>query len=118
MTLPVWDRNDALSLTLNSTEVLASVIQSYVEDTVDLMDQLATAMRAENLDQSRFIAHSLKGTASNVAASRFSEHAKRLEQSAKSNDLALAKQAHQSLISEFVQLRQALAQFLSEQGIV
>lgn len=108
MSKAIWDYHDALSRTLSSDDILAEVITSYIDDTQTVFDQLIDAIKSRDLENIRFHAHTLKGTAANIGAPSFSDHAKQIEFAAKDNFLEpldpLLSQLKQSKLALFEQL--------------
>ncbi len=108
MSKEIWDYHDALSRTLSSDDILAEVITSYIDDTQTVFNQLVDAIESRDLENIRFHAHTLKGTAANIGAPSFSDHAKQIEFAVKDNLIEqlepLLAQLKQSKLVLFEQL--------------
>jgi len=81
-----WNYAEALNRTLGKDEILLQVIQSFIGDCNELVDQLFDVCNESDAEQVIFMAHSIKGMAANVGAEAFSCAAKDLEIAARQND--------------------------------
>ncbi len=84
--LPIYDRADALSRIADDEELLATLIDMFVADAPNYLNEIDAALEAA--DWSRLIraAHTLKGVLATFSARRGEVHARALEVAAKASD--------------------------------
>lgn len=75
-----------LSQFLNA-EKLQSLLQRYIEDSNQLLEQLTTSLADNNADDSRRHVHSLKSTSANIGANPLAKVAAELEEFARLEQL-------------------------------
>jgi HPt (histidine-containing phosphotransfer) domain-containing protein len=93
---------------------VAEIVQMFREDTpphLDELDKYAAAGDAVHLAK---VAHGLKGSASNFGAAHFRTLTERIEQLAKSGDLATATAAITDLRAEYARVIAALNAAISK----
>ena len=84
-----------------SHDFLARILAKFETKTTEVLDAMEQSIRAGDAAQVRFLAHSLKGSAANLAAESLSRAARELEQRAASGDLTSAEVHLETLHSEF-----------------
>ncbi len=85
------DRTSILERLDGSQELLAELIQLFLEEAPQLIQSMRAALQQGDLQALGRNAHSMKGAASNFLAYGTSSAALRLEQDAKNGDLESAK---------------------------
>lgn len=78
-----------------------TLVNTFVADSLSKVEQLAGIIAQQDSDELRKVAHSLKGSSSNVCAFRLSEFARQLEMMGKDGKLAGAEEVLASLNEEF-----------------
>ncbi len=89
------------------------ILQPFIEQMPELLEQVRTGLETDDLDLSHRAAHTLKSSAANVGGMRVSELAKTLEQSMYQQESALLKQQYQQLADAADELSQALTGFMA-----
>ncbi len=105
---PLFDRVDLLLRMMDDEQLAYWVIQDFLQDTPAELAQLQQYCEAENLKEIKRQAHSIKGSAANVAAKRLQAVAFIMEQAADAGDLSTA----QSLLPEIMQQFKAVQTIL------
>jgi len=105
---PVLDVAQLRDLLGDDDELVADVIQVYLEDYPQRLEAMAGAIQARDFARLRAEAHALKGGASTLAAGRVVDAARALEAVAETGDIALAGQRFASLASDAELLAAAL----------
>lgn len=103
--LPVYDRQDFLTRLAGDEALAAELIATFLNDAARRSAEIAQAAAANDWEQLRRAAHTVKGAAASVAARRIAAVAAELEQAAGQQPGAVA-----GLITR---LQQALAEFSS-----
>lgn len=62
------------------------LIDTYIDDTANKLKQLQTAIAAQDADQVRKLAHSIKGASMNIGLMAFSDVCQQLEDAAKAGE--------------------------------
>ncbi|MCG8632848.1 MAG: response regulator [Desulfobacterales bacterium] len=89
---PVFDREKCNERFGNDDELIQVVLDSFMQETPDLINNLTTAVRDQDADNIRSCAHALKGSAANVNAEQLKETAFSLEKMADQGNLESAGQ--------------------------
>ena len=100
---------DAFAQMGDDAELLQEIIEIFLESTPEIMQSTAEAVAAGDVAQVRLLAHSMKGSASNICAVAFVETARQLEYLAADGGLAGADEFIAQLRTQFKELGQALA---------
>jgi len=87
--LLLWDEQEALGRMGGNGELLCKIIQSFLRDSDNLLNALRTAIQNENFSDAQLHAHSIKGSAGNIAAHKLQAISKLLEEAAKNKNSAL-----------------------------
>lgn len=90
-----------------------TLIDAYLRDSSERLQLLAQACAAQDLASAKRQAHSLKGSSSNVGAATLSEHCQRLEQLARSGDVAAVQVELTALQQEFANVHRELRTHLT-----
>lgn len=78
-----------------------TLINTFVLDSLCKIDELAAAISASDADALRKVAHSLKGSSSNICAGPLSEYARQLEFMGKEGSIQGAAAILEKLKAEF-----------------
>ena len=84
--LPVWDKDEALSRIMGKADLLAHLLQIYLDDVPAILNALEASIEAQNLQEVSSKAHALKGMAANLSAKQLQQSARDLEAAAKAAD--------------------------------
>ncbi len=103
--LPVFDTDQARRISLGNIRILRKVIDKFVQDTPLLLNKLEEALRIGEKENVERFAHSLKGSARSVGASRLGEVAYHTETMAKQGNLVQVENFLATLKEEFAQLQ-------------
>jgi signal transduction histidine kinase/CheY-like chemotaxis protein len=87
-TLPVYDRADALSRIADDEELLATLIEMFVADAPNYLEEIDTALAAADWTHLTRAAHTLKGVLATFSASRGEACARALETAAKAANVS------------------------------
>lgn len=85
-----------------------TLINTFVMDSTSKMGELAEAIAANDADALRKVAHSLKGSSSNICAGALSEFARQLEFMGKEGSTAGAAAILEQLKKEFENVKAVL----------
>ncbi len=88
------------------------LIETFLNDAQTKLNTLPNLVNSGDSQAVRMIAHSLKGSSSNLGALPMSQLCLTLEQNAKSEDLALAPQVLVNLQDEYAKVRILLMSYL------
>lgn len=97
-----------------SADFVGEIIDTFLEDGPDLIEQLKQTLGSSAVDEFRRAAHSMKSNAATFGAQQLSDLAKGLEELAKADNLAGAGNRIQELRSEFALVEQRLEELRSE----
>jgi HPt (histidine-containing phosphotransfer) domain-containing protein len=100
---------EALEQMGDDPELLQEIVDIFMEGTPELMQTAEQAIAAGDVDQVRMLAHSMKGSASNICAVAFVETARRLEFLAHDGSLEGASELLATCREQFAELQTALA---------
>lgn len=86
--MPVIDETtfDALKQ-MSGTDFINELIDTFLEDSPKLIEEMGAALKADNVDSFRRAAHSLKSNAATFGANELSALAKELEMLGKENKI-------------------------------
>lgn len=90
-----------------------SLVEIYLHDSVDRMQQIEAAVTAADGDKVRHAAHSLKGSSSNIGAVELVTLCQKLEEMGKANQLDAATAQVTLIQSELAHVHQALKDVLA-----
>ncbi|NPU94103.1 MAG: Hpt domain-containing protein [Gammaproteobacteria bacterium] len=79
-----------------------TLIDTFIADSTNKLEELAAAIAASDADALRKVAHSLKGSSSNICAGELSELARQLEFMGKEGTTSGAAAILQQLRGEFI----------------
>ncbi|MFP8965879.1 Hpt domain-containing protein [Pokkaliibacter sp. CJK22405] len=95
-------------------EEFASLLVTYIDDSTQRLSRLKGALQAEDAEDARQFAHSVKGSSSNIGALQLAEHLKEMEYNAGSKDWP----ALNDLFAQVVAEHQAVCQELRARYLV
>ncbi|MDM8568270.1 response regulator [Thiotrichales bacterium HSG1] len=90
--LPIFDPIQAKRIAIGNIEILHKIIDKFTQDTPNQLQKLQIALQSSNQKDVERLAHSLKGSARSVGASRLGEVAFDAENFAKQGNLKPVKQ--------------------------
>ena len=105
---PVFSLEKALEIVDGERELLAEMIQLFYEFGPQTAARIQAAVAGGNLEEARRQAHSLKGSAANLAGERLTDLAWSLEQAGREGDQGGLELLVRSLDSELAHLLEAL----------
>lgn len=85
-----------------------TLVNTFISDSSNKVQELGEILQARDTDALRKVAHSLKGSSSNVCAFRLSEFARQLEMMGKEEKLDGAEHILANLAEEFSQVSDIL----------
>ncbi|MDO9226015.1 MAG: response regulator [Pseudomonadota bacterium] len=85
--LPIYDRADALSRIADDEELLATLIEMFISDAPNYLNEIDTALAATDWPRLLRAAHTLKGVLATFSARRGEVVARALENTAKATDI-------------------------------
>lgn len=99
-----FDREAALTLVDGDEELLTELVEQFLEDYGPLLAELRSALEGGDAETAARAAHTLKGSASTLAAGRAAAAAYTVERLAREGKLGEAAQAAQALETSVRQL--------------
>jgi PAS domain S-box-containing protein len=111
---PVLDREAILRRLEGDEGLLKELVDLFRGDSVTLLEQVGTALGDGDAEAARRAAHTLKSSLGLFEAHGAARATRRLEEAARSGDLALAEEALKDLQGEIERLRPALAALVPE----
>ncbi|WP_251940643.1 Hpt domain-containing protein [Salinibacter ruber] len=108
MATPAVDRDALVELLDGNPDVIATLIDSFLDDCSDYMDAIRAAVESEDAEVLEREAHGLKGATGSLRASPSSEAAQTLEEMAHAGDFADAEAALETLEAEIDRLKDEL----------
>jgi CheY-like chemotaxis protein/HPt (histidine-containing phosphotransfer) domain-containing protein len=94
-----YDRAAALERAAGDAELLAQIIEIYLQETPALLEQLGAFLDAGDAQQAFRSAHTIKGSSANLSAGEVTEAARAVELAARQGDLVAARAAYPRLQS-------------------
>jgi len=108
-TTAVLDRQQLRDITLDDDELMHDVLSALIEDTSRQIALLDNAIRQQDPERCRRLAHYSKGACANVGANAAAAVLRRLEQEALSGDFGRCAESLSTLGGELDRLRIAIA---------
>ncbi len=91
-------------------DFIGELIDTFLQETPQLVDELCGALAAQDADLFRRTAHSIKSSTAAFGAVELSSHARELEMMGKAGDLSGADPKVEQLKSDFEQAQKALVE--------
>lgn len=113
---PALDRSkirELLDLTGGEIEWLKDLMDTYLQDTRTRLDELAALVTVGSIDRIQRSAHGIKGSSSNIGATRMAELCAGMEQLVKGSDPRAAVAQLALLEAEFARIRADLPSALA-----
>jgi len=95
-------------------DFIGELIDTFCEETPQLLSQLRQSLAAQDAEAFRRTAHSLKSSSANFGALKFSALAKELEMMGKEGDLAGAGPRVEKLADQYILVQDALRELQRE----
>ncbi len=89
-------------------DFIGEILQTYLEETPQLLDRLLQALEKQDCEGFRQAAHSIKSTSNSVGALDFGTAAKDLEMMGRAGNLEGAPGKVEALVASYAAVRQAL----------
>jgi HPt (histidine-containing phosphotransfer) domain-containing protein len=93
---------------LMGTDFLIELINTYITETGELIEQLRQALALQDYSSFGRFAHSIKSSSASLGALIFSQQARELEILGKANDLSKAGSKLERLAADFLQVKLCL----------
>ncbi len=106
--LEVLNKKQALDVTGGNVKILNRLTSVFIENVPQEVEELAQAIESRQQDESRRLAHAIKGASATIGGMRVSAVAFKMEQAARDNEMELVDSLLPELRSEFALLKQAL----------
>jgi HPt (histidine-containing phosphotransfer) domain-containing protein len=104
----VFDYQGLLIRLMNDRELVRVVGESFLEELPSQIEMLKEFVTMGNVEESRRLAHSVKGAASNVGGNALSEVAHAIERAVSRGELAIAREMLTEACAAFDQLSLAM----------
>jgi len=104
----LFDRETLLYRLEDDEELMAEVLELYLDDAAEHLDELSVAIASGDVGTVALKAHSLKGASANVSSQAMSDLAYHLERLGKAGDLADAESLLVELTEKLAALRTLL----------
>jgi CheY-like chemotaxis protein/HPt (histidine-containing phosphotransfer) domain-containing protein len=106
--VPIFDRAGLVDRLFGDEELADSILTRFVETTAQQIESLRQALNSGDTAAAEHIAHSIKGTASNVGGERLQWAASEIEQAAHAEDSDAATGRLDELQAQFERLKEAI----------
>jgi len=107
----VLDREQLRDITLDDEELMREVVSALIDDTSQQLALLESAIRDQDPERCKRVAHYCKGACANVGANAAAAVLRQLEREALSNDFAQCAESLASLGNELERLKQEVQTF-------
>ncbi|MFB6273060.1 MAG: Hpt domain-containing protein [Salinibacter sp.] len=114
MSTPTVDRDELVDLLDGNPDLIATIVDSFLDDCPDYMEAIRTAVENEEGDVLEREAHGLKGAAGSLRAEPASEAARVLEEMGHAGNFAEAEAALETLEHEIDRLKDELRSLKDE----
>ena len=96
-------------------DMLGIFINMFIRNVSGYLEELCTAMDTDNIEQVRVMAHTIKGAAANIAATRINETAKVLEQIVREGQKDDWRSNLKQLNDDFAEFKVCVGEYAAEQ---
>ncbi len=107
----VWNRERALERMMKREDLLKAVATSFLEDLPKLIDSLSDSIGQDNMTQTKYYAHTIKGSSSNLGGDQLAQIALELELAAKDGKRSLVARHWSDLQSAVEKLSKLLEDY-------
>ncbi len=104
----IFDRSKLLTLLDNDENFLRELLDAFLEDAQIKINDMKKNLENSDLDALLFIAHSLKGSSGNLAATSMQDAVRQLENAGKKGDIETVNTCLKVVESEYQKLREYL----------
>jgi len=104
----VMDRRLALSRMMDDEDLMKQAAAAFLPDSAIQVQRLLQALETADMDSTARVAHTLRGVAGIFAASPCEHAAQRVEAASRAGDVAAARDAGVTLVSELKRLTAVL----------
>ena len=112
MELKSIDKNALLELKDLLEDEFQELIETYIADTNAKLDETRECLRTSNIDQTRRLAHSVKGASVNIGVVKLGELCSQIEQSAIENNISICRELFDSAIAELTIVQEELLTYV------
>ncbi len=110
----IIDLKDFMERVQDDKELLVELLDIFQEDFVGKRQALGEAVKANDVNKIKEVAHSLKGASGNISAKEMHANFLKMEQFAKSNDFNQIPGLLQNIDGQFEQIKQFALKFKQE----
>ena len=115
-TIEIWDRPSALRRLGGKEKLLDKLLVLFLSEASQRVIELQQAVEAKDTENTRILAHTIKGSAANISALQLQDIASKLEQAANNADISAFKLLYSELNEAFNSLKTHLSQYQSQIG--
>ncbi|GAB1262883.1 hypothetical protein NBRC116495_35900 [Aurantivibrio plasticivorans] len=108
----LWDKSSALKRVRGKEERLIVLMKMFIGEMPNRLQALEEAVRAEDVQTARELAHTIKGVAGNISANSTMEAAAALESAARDGDLSQLKESLAMLSARLASVNLMFEQYL------
>jgi len=102
----IIDLKDFMERVQDDKELLVELLDIFQEDFAGKRQALGEALKTNDINKIKEVAHSLKGASGNISAKEMHANFLKMEQLAKSNDLSQMPGLLQNIDTQFEQVKQ------------
>ncbi len=113
-----WDKEAALKRFNGKSQALLPLIELFLEDMPQHLEELQQAIKAGKMDAARIAAHTIKGVSANLSGLKLQAHAAQMEASAKQENGSALEQQIPELLKHYQLLVTQLEQYQQENTLV
>lgn len=115
-TIDIWDRPSALKRLGGKEKLLDKLLVLFLSEASERVTELQQAVDAEDSENTRILAHTVKGSAANISALQLQDVASKLEQAATNADISEFSVLYSELNEAFINLKTYLSHNQSQIG--
>lgn len=110
-----FDREEFDERIMGNDDMARRIIRGFVDDMPGQIAQLALAVNDGDFQQTRFLAHSIKGAAASVSGLEIREASQKIEQQAREGNLIAAAEALTELSVSFARAKTVMESYCREE---
>ncbi len=112
-----WDKQAALKRFKGKAKRILPLIELFLEDMPQRLEELKQAIAAQKQDEARIAAHTIKGVAANLSGLSLQKLAAEMEADARQADWSALEQKLPELAQRYQQLAEKLTRYQQEQQV-
>jgi len=109
---PVWDLESVLERLMGKKDLLKTLLEVFFDESPERLFSLQQAIDANDSEQVRFFAHTIKGVAANLSGLRLQQQAALMEAAAKEENMQQIIELMPELVEFSEQLKQRFEQYI------